>query len=95
MIIDGDLTIYTVHSWKEKILRALGTPGEVVLDLSQVEEFDSAGLQLLMLARRECESTQKALRLRTPAESVMRALRLCQLTQSFDITEEAGQEVVR
>lgn len=50
--IDGELTISTVAEIKATLSAALGQKENVVLDLRNVEELDTAGLQLLLAAKR-------------------------------------------
>ena len=51
--IEGDMTIYTALELKQEIIPCLGKATRLDLDLSQVNEMDTAGLQLLMLLKRE------------------------------------------
>lgn len=48
-----DLTIYNAAALKEQLLKALGAADVLELDLSQVAEIDTSGVQLLLLAKRE------------------------------------------
>ena len=45
-----DLTIYNALEQKQQLLDALSATSRLELDLSQVAEIDTAGLQLLILA---------------------------------------------
>lgn len=58
----GELTIYTVAEIKAPLLAATAQ-ASVELDLSQVTEIDCAGLQLLMLLKREAKAAARVLRL--------------------------------
>ena len=49
--IDGDLLISAVAEAKEPLLAALATGRTIEVDLSKVGECDTAGLQLLLMAR--------------------------------------------
>lgn len=51
--IEHDLTIYNAAALKEQLLESLGATQVLELDLSQVGEIDSSGVQLLILAKRE------------------------------------------
>ncbi|MDO9189441.1 MAG: STAS domain-containing protein, partial [Sulfurimicrobium sp.] len=51
--LEGELTIYTAMDMKQRLLEPLSTCRQVDVDLSQVSELDSAGLQLMILAKRE------------------------------------------
>lgn len=50
--VKGEFTIYTVAELKEALLAKLLTDNELKLDLSAVDEFDAAGLQLLIAIRK-------------------------------------------
>ncbi len=50
--IDGELTISTVAEIKNTLGTALDKPGNLVVDLGNVEELDTAGLQLMLAAAR-------------------------------------------
>ena len=52
--IEGELTIYTAAETKARLLPLLAQCIDLEIDLSQVNEMDSAGLQLLILAKRAC-----------------------------------------
>lgn len=61
--IEGEMTIYTAAECKQAISSALQHCGEIEINLSAVEEMDTAGFQLLFLAKREAECRGKTLRL--------------------------------
>ena len=50
--LTGDLTIYHALEQKTVLLDALLTRGDLELDLSQIGEIDTAGLQLMLIAKR-------------------------------------------
>ncbi|WP_346285552.1 STAS domain-containing protein [Zoogloea sp.] len=56
-----DLTIYRVAELKPALLDAVAEGERIELDLSGVERMDSAGCQLLMLAKREASAAGKTL----------------------------------
>ncbi len=51
--LDADLTIYNAGEQKHRLLEALQAARVLELDLSGVGEVDTAGIQLLILAKRE------------------------------------------
>lgn len=59
----GPLTIYEAPARKREFLAALDTADILELDLSGVEEMDSAGLQLLLLLAREANRSRRTLTL--------------------------------
>ena len=52
-VIEGNLTIYEAAADKLVLLRALAAAKELEVDLSSLREMDTAGLQLLILLKRE------------------------------------------
>ena len=56
--VAGDMTVYTSAELKTALL-AEAAAGNTCLDLSQVQEFDTAGLQLVLLLQRELRGTLK------------------------------------
>lgn len=63
LALDGAMTIYRAENRKTALLKALGNAAELEIDLSGVEEMDTAGLQLLLLVKREADRAGKTLRL--------------------------------
>jgi len=53
LALEGELTVQTAADRRAVLAALLGGPGDLDLDLSAVTELDTAGLQLLLLARRE------------------------------------------
>jgi len=76
--VTGEMTVYAAREFKQPLLDALAEgPASIQLDLSGVSEFDTAGLQLLVLARRELLAKGRSLRLAATSEIVREALTLC------------------
>lgn len=61
--IDGEMTIYTANDLKEKLDTVLDDSRELEIDLSKVNDIDSAGVQLLILAKKTRSQKQLALSL--------------------------------
>ncbi|MGZ5009119.1 MAG: STAS domain-containing protein [Methylobacter sp.] len=83
IVIEDELTIYTVLDLKDKLLTALSTTEELELDLSDVGEFDGAGLQLLVMVKQEAAASGKALRLTGHSPVVLELLDLSGLAGFF------------
>ncbi|HEX8012102.1 MAG TPA: STAS domain-containing protein [Casimicrobiaceae bacterium] len=62
-IVDGAMTIYEAAADKPLLLSALAAAKETEIDLSSVDEMDTAGLQLLILVKRESMKAGKVLHL--------------------------------
>lgn len=63
LILDGPMTIYNAGEIKDQLMHALDSATVVELDLSHVNEMDTAGFQLLALAKKESLARDKALRI--------------------------------
>ena len=57
--ISGELTIYDAVALHRALLESLGACDSLELDLAAVTDLDAAGLQQLMLLRREARATGK------------------------------------
>jgi anti-anti-sigma factor len=79
--IEGEMTIYRAAPLKEQLVGALGsgTSPSPRLDLSRVTEIDTAGLQLILMARRLARARGRALAVDEPSPPVADLLRLCGL----------------
>jgi anti-anti-sigma factor len=69
--MQGEMTIYAASAAKDTLLDALAGAADVEIDLSGVTEMDTAGVQLLVLLKREAASADKRLRLSHPSPAVM------------------------
>ena len=81
--IVGDMTIYTAADLQQQLLDALMTGAELEVDLSQVSELDTAGVQQLLLAAREAARLGKTLRLLAPNAVTREVLELYHLEASL------------
>jgi anti-sigma B factor antagonist len=86
LAIAGELTILTAAEHHERLLRALGdSAGEdAEVDLSGVTDVDTAGLQVLLLARREARRRGVLLRLTGHSPAVHDTLALAWLTPDLE-----------
>jgi anti-sigma B factor antagonist len=82
-VMEGPLTIYTASEQKDVLLSLFPLAHEVELDLSNVDELDSAGLQLLILIKHESFKEGSQLVLSNPSAAVIEALRLSGLDDYF------------
>lgn len=81
--IDGEMTIYTAAQTKENLLAAMAECHELEMNLAHVSEIDSAGLQLLALAKREAAEQNKPLHFVAHSQAVLDMLDLCNLAGVF------------
>jgi anti-anti-sigma regulatory factor len=78
--IEGELTIFRAA---ELLPALMSSPPPAEIDLWGVTEIDSAGLQLLMLAKMRATAGQRTLRLNRPSPSVAEVFELLNLTAYF------------
>jgi anti-anti-sigma factor len=81
--ISGDMTIYTAAALKDELLAHIAKPGEREIDLSEVTEMDAAGLQLLIMAKREAVRHNQALHFSGHSRSVLEIIDLCNMGAYF------------
>lgn len=77
--IEGELSIFTADAQRQNLLDAFGTGRELEVDLSQVSEFDSAGVQLMVAAKREAAQRNQPLRFTGHSPAVLDIIGLCNL----------------
>ena len=78
--IKGELNIFTAAELRLQLLEALASGSELEVDLAQVSEIDSAGLQLMLAAKREAAGRNLALHFAGHSPAVCDALELCKLS---------------
>ncbi|WP_346210308.1 STAS domain-containing protein [Aeromonas salmonicida] len=81
--ISGEMTIYTAAELKQALTPLLYRQQALELDLSEVSEMDSAGLQLLLAAKKTMQQGDSPLHLVMHSHAVLDALELCQLAAFF------------
>lgn len=81
--LEGEMTIYTALDTKVRLLEPLSSCRQIDVDLSQVSEIDSAGLQLMILVKREATALGKDIRFIAHSPAVVDALELCGLMGYF------------
>ena len=78
--IRGELSIFTAAALRQQLLDALDGETDVEVDLSAVSEMDSAGMQLMVAAKREAGTRNKSLRFTGHSPAVFDILELCDLS---------------
>ena len=81
----GELNIYAAAELQQTVQRALLESGPVTLDLSEVSELDSAGLQQLLLLHRECVHTGRPLQMVASSPAVDEVLDMIGLRRLFQV----------
>ena len=82
--LDGELTIYTAVEIKLRLMEAIGRSEQLEVDLSEISEVDTAGLQLLILGKQEAARLDRELHYVRHSDPVLELLDFCHLTDRFD-----------
>jgi anti-sigma B factor antagonist len=69
--IEGDMTMRTATALKKELMKRIAKQCECEIVLSDVSEMDTAGMQLLILAKREANRHNLPLRLTGHSRAVL------------------------
>ena len=83
LALQGELTIFTVTQAHQEILALWAGAPAFSLDLSELEELDSAGVQLLAWLKREAAGRGQTLAFLGHSPVVVEALDLLGITRAF------------
>lgn len=95
LAIAGEFTIFTALETKALLMNAIASAapysdGEIGIELSQVTDIDSAGLQLMVMARREARQQGKRLHFVRCSDSVTELIALCEMTEYLGVTTSSS-----
>ncbi len=83
VVLSGEVSITGAAAIREKLLAALGRAADIEVDLSQVTEIDSAGVQLMIAAAREAVIHGTTLHFAGHSPAVLDSLQLTGLSPRF------------
>lgn len=83
LTIVGDLTIYQAAEIRQRLIESVRGNGVLELDLSHVGEIDTAGLQLLALAKRESRQLDREMRIVGHSPAVREVIEFLNLVAFF------------
>lgn len=81
--LEGELTIYRAGELRQTLVAALAAATALRIDLADVSEIDSAGLQLLIAAKKDAAGRGLALALANHSHAVAAAIELYDLAAFF------------
>lgn len=81
--LSGELTIYNAAAFKRDLLALLRPGADRELDLGGVEECDTAGIQLLLLAKRVAADQGGGLTFVNHSEPLLAVIALLNLAREF------------
>ena len=79
LTLTEDLTIYHALDQKNTLLDALAASDELELDLLPVSDMDTAGLQLLILLKKEAQRSGKRVSIVAHSQAVREVIDFCNL----------------
>lgn len=86
--IEGDFTIYEVEEYKDKLKKSSSTMcsknKKVELDLSEINEIDTCGLQLLATLAKQAKNKGCQMKFMSVSETAKEAISLSGLMDLFD-----------
>lgn len=83
MEIEGELSIFNAIAVRDRMLESIEKGDEIEVDLAKVDEIDSAGVQLMVAAKREATRRNKPLRFVGHSPAVLDIVDLCDLSGHF------------
>lgn len=83
LALAGELNIYRAAELKQELLAAVAVTPRLELDLAGVTELDTAGLQVLMLAKQAANAQGHALHLARHSAAVLEVFDLLDLGAWF------------
>jgi len=84
--IEGEMNIYSAPELKRRLLDQLGSADKMEINLSHVSEMDSAGFQVLCLAKREAVNNGKTLHFTSHSPAVAEVMGLYNMAAYFGDT---------
>lgn len=83
LALAGELTIHHSAAVKERLLASIRACARVDVDLSSVTDIDTAGMQVLLIAKREAEASGARLQLGGLSAAVLDLVGLFNLADQF------------
>lgn len=93
LVFGGELTIYSASALFNEHIKALQMEDSISLDLSEVEEIDTAGAQILLFLFAEAARQEKSCQLTAFSEAVGRYIRLFNLQSHFALNTTDGESI--
>ncbi|HXA47103.1 MAG TPA: STAS domain-containing protein [Burkholderiaceae bacterium] len=81
--IKGEMSIYRALELKELIVASMVETEDLEVNLAEVTELDTAGIQVLMLAKRMAQEMQRNFRLTAHSPAVLEVFEILNLAAYF------------
>jgi anti-sigma B factor antagonist len=89
--ISGELNIYTAGELRDRLINESGGIDDIELDLAEVSEIDSAGLQLLIALSRQLSGEGRQFRIGQCHPAVREAIAFSRQTALFGEENNEGR----
>ncbi len=76
LAFSGEITIKTVRKLRDILKDFINNPGDLALDFSGIQAFDTAGFQLILAVRQECARKNINFKVKAGCEDVSDILAL-------------------
>lgn len=83
--ITGEMNIYRADELKQVLVDALTNNAAVDVDLSQVSEIDTVGVQLIVAARKQAVRSERNLQIVAQSQAVAEAMELLDVAMCLGI----------
>jgi len=81
--IHGELNIYFITEVKEQLVQLLNDTEHLVLNLSDIDNIDTSGIQLLVMLKKEATAENKNLTFEQHSQPVIEIIELLNLAAYF------------
>jgi len=88
----GEMTIYAASQVKDHLIMPINAAQEVDVDASGITDIDSAGMQLLILAKCHADQLGKPFQLSKPSRPVVEFINLFSLNEFFALPLSAHEK---
>lgn len=90
IVIDGEFTIFTASEIRNRMLDALSEGDQVEVDLSGVNEIDTAGVQIILAAQLNASNRRKQLSFVGRSQAVIDVMAIYGLADRFTAEAHSG-----
>lgn len=90
MRVSGELDLYTAPELAEQLARALGSRGDILVDLEQVEFMDCAGMRVLVQFTRAAEAAGIAFGVTPGSRQVQKLFELTKVGQYLNVVQTSA-----
>lgn len=81
--VPGDMTIYEAAELHPILVDAINNHEKVCIDLSQVSEIDSSGLQLMIAVKKAADQANKTIVFESHSEAVIELIDIFEMSSYF------------